>query len=81
MRRLTLRYQFVELYALIRCYILYVSTWDNNLYGILRYDRAILRGANIFDQKKVPAMLNIFLKENARHLTLKNAELFTHKNG
>ena len=41
----------------------------------------IFQGANIFDQKKVPAMLNIFLKENARHLTLKNAELFTHKNG
>ena len=38
-------------------------------------------GAYIFDQKKVPVTLNIFLKENVRHLTLKNAELFTHKNG
>ena len=38
-------------------------------------------GENIFDQKKVPAMLNIFLKENARHLTLKKAELCTYKNG
>ena len=38
---------------------------------VARGMRVCVYGVNIFDQKKVPAMLNIFLKENARHFTLK----------
>ena len=46
-----------------------------------------LRKCQIFHPKKlsswdpVPAMLNIFLKENARPLTLNNAKFYSHKNG